>query len=249
MFSFNSPLGACETCRGFGRTMGIDYGLVVPDESMTLREGAIRPWQSKSYKQCQRDLVRYASRREAALDRPWRELDDATREWVLEGEAGVRRGRMVRGAPVLRLARDQELPHAHPGAALPATGPTGSARRATGARLEPQALAWRIGARAGARKALGDKAAHRPPDATLDAAAFAKLPGLCIHDVMRLPLDRCRRFFDELRLHAPLDDATEAAAGRDPRPPRLSRRSRPRLSHAGPPVAHPERRRVCSAST
>ena len=37
---------------------------------------------------------------------------------------------------------------------------------------------------------------------------FAKQPGLCIHDVMRLPLDRCRRFFDELRLRAPLDDAT-----------------------------------------
>ena len=87
MFSFNSPLGACETCRGFGRTMGIDYGLVVPDESKSLREGAVRPLQSKSYRQCQRDLVRYARRRGVELDRAWRELDDATREWVLEGEA------------------------------------------------------------------------------------------------------------------------------------------------------------------
>ena len=69
MFSFNSPLGACEACRGFGRTMGIDYGLVVPDESKTLREGAIRPWQSESYKQCQRDLVRYARRSGVALER------------------------------------------------------------------------------------------------------------------------------------------------------------------------------------
>ena len=78
MFSFNSPLGACETCRGFGRTMGIDYGLVVPDESKTLGEGAIRPWLSKSYRQCQRDLVRYARRSGVALDRPWRELDPAS---------------------------------------------------------------------------------------------------------------------------------------------------------------------------
>ena len=59
------------------------------------------------------------------------------------------------------------------------------------------------------RRALGREPAHRPPDAILDAAAFAKQPGLGIHDVMRLPLDRCRRFFDELRLRAPLDDATE----------------------------------------
>ena len=78
-----------------------------------------------------------------------------------------------------------------------------------GARLKPQALLWRVGARADARRALGDVVPHRPPDATLDATAFARQPGLCIHDVMRLPLDRCRRFFDALRLHGPLDDATE----------------------------------------
>ena len=57
LFSFNSPLGACETCRGFGRVIGIDYGLVVPDESKTLREGAVKPWQTPSYHECQDDLV------------------------------------------------------------------------------------------------------------------------------------------------------------------------------------------------
>ena len=207
MFSFNSPLGACETCRGFGRTMGIDYGLVVPDESKTLGEGAIRPWLSKSYRQCQRDLVRYARRRGTPLDVPWRELDDATREWVLEGEAdfdedgwyGARRFfdwletksyRMHIRVLLSRYRSYRECPTCR------------------GARLKPQALLWRVGTRADARKTLGGEPAHRPPDATLDAAAFAKQPGLCIHDVMRLPLERCRRFFDELRLRAPLDDAT-----------------------------------------
>ena len=42
-FSFNSPLGACDTCRGFGRVIGVDFGLVVPNESLSLREGCIRP--------------------------------------------------------------------------------------------------------------------------------------------------------------------------------------------------------------
>ena len=208
MFSFNSPLGACETCRGFGRTMGIDYGLVVPDESKTLGEGAIRPWQSKSYRQCQRDLERYARRRGVPLDRPWRALDAATREWVLEGEAefdedgwyGARRFfdwletksyRMHVRVLLSRYRTYRECPACH------------------GARLKPQGLVWRIGTRAGARRALGSLTAHRPPDTTLDAAAFAKLPGLCLHDVMRLSLDRCRHFFDALRLRAPLDDATE----------------------------------------
>ncbi|HCN71619.1 MAG TPA: excinuclease ABC subunit A, partial [Pusillimonas sp.] len=59
-FSFNSPLGACEHCRGFGRVMGIDFGLVVPDQTKTLREGAIKPWQTNSYKECQQELQRYA---------------------------------------------------------------------------------------------------------------------------------------------------------------------------------------------
>ena len=208
MFSFNSPLGACETCRGFGRTMGIDYGLVVPDESKTLQEGAIKPWLSKSYAQSQRDLVRYARRTGVALDRPWRELDDTTRTWVLEGEAefdedgwyGVRRFfdwletksyRMHIRVLLSRYRAYRECPACH------------------GARLESQALLWRVGSRADARRALADVAPHRPPDATLDDTAFAKQPGLCIHDVMRLPLDRCRKFCDELRLRAPLDDATE----------------------------------------
>ncbi|HRE15393.1 MAG TPA: hypothetical protein PLD37_14445, partial [Usitatibacteraceae bacterium] len=40
-FSFNSPIGACDKCRGFGRVIGVDYGLVVPDESKSLGGGAV----------------------------------------------------------------------------------------------------------------------------------------------------------------------------------------------------------------
>ena len=69
LFSFNSPVGACETCRGFGRTIGIDYGLVIPDESKSLRGGAVRPWQTQSYKECQDDLVKFAKKRGIPLDR------------------------------------------------------------------------------------------------------------------------------------------------------------------------------------
>ena len=188
--------------------MGIDYGLVVPDESKTLREGAIRPWQSPSCEQCQRDLVRYARRHGVALDRPWRELDDATRGWVLEGEAefdedgwyGVRRFFDWLETKSYRVHIRVLLSRYRTYRECPAC---------RGARLKPQALLWRIGTRSGARRALGDEVAHRPPDATLDTVAFAKQPGLCIHDMMRLSLERCLRFFDELCLRAPLDDATE----------------------------------------
>jgi len=48
LFSFNSPLGACETCRGFGRTIDIDLDLVIPDPSLTIEQGAVKPWGSRA---------------------------------------------------------------------------------------------------------------------------------------------------------------------------------------------------------
>ena len=87
-FSFNSPLGACETCRGFGRVIGVDYGLVIPDERKTLREGAIKPFQSKSFIESQRDLEKCAAKDGIPLDVPFRELSAEQREWVIGGGAG-----------------------------------------------------------------------------------------------------------------------------------------------------------------
>src|SRR5215813_2786531 len=86
LFSFNSPIGACDTCRGFGRVIGVDYGLVIPDESKTLREGVIRPWLSESYRGWNDDLVEYAKKRGIAVDTPWRELPDEQRLWVIGGD-------------------------------------------------------------------------------------------------------------------------------------------------------------------
>jgi excinuclease ABC subunit A len=85
-FSFNSPIGACEACRGFGRVIGVDFGLVVPDEAKTLRQGAVRPWQSPSFRECQDDLEKYAKKRGIPLDTPFSQLNDLQRSWVLEGE-------------------------------------------------------------------------------------------------------------------------------------------------------------------
>src|SRR6185503_285985 len=87
-FSFNSPIGACDTCRGFGRVIGIDYGLVIPDEAKTLGEGAVKIFQSKSYGECQDDLVKYARKRGVAIDIPWRDLPEADRRWVIDGDEG-----------------------------------------------------------------------------------------------------------------------------------------------------------------
>jgi excinuclease ABC subunit A len=86
MFSFNSPLGACEACRGFGRVIGVDFGLVVPNESLSLKEGCVRPWQTASFKECQDDLEKYAKKRRIPLETSWKDLDEKQKAWVLEGE-------------------------------------------------------------------------------------------------------------------------------------------------------------------
>jgi excinuclease ABC subunit A len=86
LFSFNSPIGACDTCRGFGRVIGVDFGLVIPDESKTLAEGAVKPWQSPSFKDCQDDLAKMAKKYGVAMDIPFRDLPEEHRRWVLEGD-------------------------------------------------------------------------------------------------------------------------------------------------------------------
>ncbi len=86
LFSFNNPLGACESCKGFGRTIGIDLDLVIPDSKKTLREGAIKPWTTSSYNEGQSDLMAFCRRKGIDTDRPWDKLPPGHQRLVVEGE-------------------------------------------------------------------------------------------------------------------------------------------------------------------
>src|SRR3546814_3856220 len=61
-------------------------GLVIPDENKTLREGAIKPWQTPSFKECQDDMAKYAPRAGVPMSVPWKAMTDAQRHWVLHGD-------------------------------------------------------------------------------------------------------------------------------------------------------------------
>ncbi len=86
LFSFNSPLGACPECQGFGRVIGIDRERVVPDPKKALRERPIAPWNSPAYEELYDGLLKAAKRRKVPLDVPWQELPAAAREWVWSGD-------------------------------------------------------------------------------------------------------------------------------------------------------------------
>ncbi len=86
LFSFNNPLGACPKCRGFGRVIGLDLDRAVPDPSLSIRKGVIKPFQGERGEECQRDLLRCCKERRVNIDTPWEDLDEETREWVYYGD-------------------------------------------------------------------------------------------------------------------------------------------------------------------
>lgn len=88
LFSFNHPVGACPNCKGFGRVIGIDTDLALPDRSKTLAEGVVRPWRTGTSAECQADLIKAAKKHRVPLTIPFRELSPEHQRWVLEGEAG-----------------------------------------------------------------------------------------------------------------------------------------------------------------
>ena len=86
LFSFNNPLGACPECRGFGRIIGIDYQRVMPDRSLSISEGVVKPFQSGQSRECQDDLMRHALRHDVDVRIPFEELPKSEQNWVINGE-------------------------------------------------------------------------------------------------------------------------------------------------------------------
>ena len=148
------PVGACETCRGFGRTIGIDYGLVIPDESKTLRGGAIKPWQTKSYAECQEDLEKFAKKRGIPLDTPWRELGAERRKWVIEGEGEWTKG-VWYGVRRFFAWLETKSYKMHVRVLLSRYRAYTPCTTCDGARLKTEALLWRVGSRELAENGAG----------------------------------------------------------------------------------------------
>ncbi len=88
LFSFNSAHGACPTCRGFGRVIGIDLQRALPDRSLSIADGVVRAFQGERGSECQDDLERCCRARGVDTDCAFRDLPEEDREWVLYGEGG-----------------------------------------------------------------------------------------------------------------------------------------------------------------
>ncbi|MBI5184872.1 MAG: excinuclease ABC subunit UvrA [Nitrospinae bacterium] len=184
LFSFNSPMGACGTCRGFGRTIGIDYSLVVPDESKSLAEGAIKPWQTESYRECQDDLMAFARKRGVPVNVPWKDMTEAHRHWALEGE-GSWEDKKWYGVRRFFEWLETKSYKMHIRVLLSKYRAYHLCGDCKGARLKPEAMTWRLG-----------------PG-----------KGLNIHEAMLLPISGCLAFFRDLKLPKPMDEAADMLLG------------------------------------
>ncbi|MBK1726945.1 excinuclease ABC subunit A, partial [Halorhodospira neutriphila] len=206
-FSFNSPVGACPACRGFGRIMEIDPALVIPDDRLSLAGGAIRPFRGGASQECQADLLRAARRRGVATDVPWRALDEADRRWVWEGDDRRGRGGRWYGVRGYFDYLERKSYKMHVRVQLSRYRAYRLCPECGGARLAPAALDFRLGGRAAADAVLAPAQRFRPRHVAMADATLQALPGLTLHDLATLPLARLAAFLDALELPPPLDEA------------------------------------------
>src|SRR6266700_3843454 len=86
LFSFNNPLGACQECRGFGRTISIDLNKAIPDPTLSIKQGVVRVFRGAEFGESQKDLLRACTRQEIDVNVPFEELPKADQAFVIEGE-------------------------------------------------------------------------------------------------------------------------------------------------------------------
>jgi excinuclease ABC subunit A len=85
LFGFNNPYGACQTCEGFGRVLGIDEELVIPDKGLSVYENAIAPWRGEVMNQWLKPLLKNGIKFDFPIHRPYNELTQKQRDLLWNG--------------------------------------------------------------------------------------------------------------------------------------------------------------------
>ncbi len=208
LFSFNSAYGACETCRGFGRVIGVDYGLVIPDHRKTLRAGAIKTIQTPAWKSCQDDLLKYGAEAGIPRDTAWAQLTEAQREWVINGTPSWKGNWNKQWYGVKRFFEylESKAYKMHIRVLLSKYRSYTPCHVCGGARLKTEALLWRMGTKDDADAVMPPARRFMPQGVDWTREQLEALPGLTVHDLMLMPIDRIRRFFDGISLPSTMLD-------------------------------------------
>ena len=141
LYSFNSPLGACPECEGFGNIVDLDMELIVPDPGRSLRGGAIAPWNTPAYAPELKKLLSAAKKLDLPVDVPFSELTGPQRELILHGSPEHDFGGL-KGFFALLERRKYKM---HVRVYLSRWRSFRPCPSCDGARLRPEALAARVG--------------------------------------------------------------------------------------------------------
>ncbi|RDD93083.1 excinuclease ABC subunit UvrA [Acidovorax sp. BoFeN1] len=201
-FSFNSAVGACDSCRGFGRVIGVDYGLVIPNDKLTLRAGAVKTIQTPAWKEAQDDLMRHAEAAGIPRDTPWNKLTDEHKKWVINGSPNWNGKWNQQWYGIKRFFEylESKAYKMHIRVLLSKYRSYTPCPTCAGARLKTESLLWRIGRKEDADAALEPGKRFMPEGVQWSREQLEALPGLCLHDLMLLPIDRLRQFFARMQL-------------------------------------------------
>ncbi|MEF9963681.1 MAG: excinuclease ABC subunit UvrA [Comamonas sp.] len=213
MFSFNSAVGACEACRGFGRVIGVDWNLVIPNDKLTLRTGVIKPIQTPAWKEIQDDLMRHAEAQGIPRDTAWAKLTEAQKDWVIHGEEGYKDGNWSRQWYGIRRYfeyLETKSYKMHIRVLLSKYRSYTPCPVCSGARLKTESLLWRIGSKKDADAALPADKRFMPQGVAWTRAQLEALPGLSLHDLMLLPIARLRVFFASMDIRRSNDGDAQA---------------------------------------
>ncbi|AZZ38084.1 excinuclease ABC subunit A [Bdellovibrio sp. qaytius] len=85
LFSFNSPIGACPTCKGFGNVLELDEAKVIPNPELSIQEGALNPFTMPSAEQDKKSLFAFCKKNKIDLKTPWKDLPKAERDLIWNG--------------------------------------------------------------------------------------------------------------------------------------------------------------------
>jgi excinuclease ABC subunit A len=190
LFSFNNPMGACPACRGFGRTIEIDYERALPDRRLSIRGGVVKPWQSGVSLECQRDLLKHCADQGIPINKPFCDLEPWMQKFVIEGE--LRKGTTLDelweaggwyGVKGYFQWMETKTYKMHVRVFLSRYRAYKTCPVCHGARFQPETLNFQLGANANGK-------------------------GLTLPEINRLPLTQACDFFASLPL-PPGDDATE----------------------------------------
>ena len=213
LFSFNSAMGACETCKGFGRVIGVDYGLVIPNDKLTLRAGAIKVMQTPAWKEAQDDLMRHAEAEGIPRDTPWYKLTPEHQAWVINGSPHWK-GKWEKhwfGIKRFFAYLESKAYKMHIRVLLSKYRSYTTCETCGGARLKLESLQWRLGTKEAADAVLPPAERFMPVGVQWTRDQLEAMPGLCLHDLMRLPIDRLQKFSSSLSFAAAGIDAEQKA--------------------------------------